>query len=208
MSKVKLRLDERTKPELVDLAGTIVLSMTGNANYTTPDPALLVITSAANDLDNKIVASEQKRQQWLQSVSEEDVLAGTLREKLTLEGTYVQLKSAGDEAKILSAGMEVQDERTPAVVPPQVENLRGSQGDEEGEIDLVWDSLKNKAQNYSVRYREEVANAPWIFAPENPTKSKYSVKNLVPGKTYRFEVAGNNAAGRGGYSEPAIQVAG
>jgi hypothetical protein len=40
MAKVKLGLRELTPDERVDLANTIKTAMTGNANFTTPNPTL------------------------------------------------------------------------------------------------------------------------------------------------------------------------
>jgi hypothetical protein len=51
MAKTKLGLGTLSVTHKVELARQIVIKMTGNANFTTPVPALAAITTAANSAE-------------------------------------------------------------------------------------------------------------------------------------------------------------
>ncbi len=46
MAQVKLELSTLTNEEVIALAETIITSMTGNANFATPNPTLVDLTAA------------------------------------------------------------------------------------------------------------------------------------------------------------------
>lgn len=50
MPKVKLNLKSLSTSEKVEKAHLIVKALTGNSSFTTPQPALAAVTTAANDL--------------------------------------------------------------------------------------------------------------------------------------------------------------
>ena len=51
MSKVKASLSHLNALETIALGRNVVVKMTGNANFTTPVPALTALTTAINDLE-------------------------------------------------------------------------------------------------------------------------------------------------------------
>jgi hypothetical protein len=50
MPKVKLNLKSLSASEKVDKAHLIVKALTGNSSFTTPQPALATVTTAANEV--------------------------------------------------------------------------------------------------------------------------------------------------------------
>jgi len=56
MAKVKLGLRNLSPDEVVDLANTIKTAMTGNANFTTPNPSLASLTTLITTTQTKIAA--------------------------------------------------------------------------------------------------------------------------------------------------------
>lgn len=62
MPKVKLNLKSLSTSEKVDKTHLIVKALTGNASFTTPQPALATVTTAANDLDTAFGDAQTARQ--------------------------------------------------------------------------------------------------------------------------------------------------
>ncbi|HET8963443.1 MAG TPA: fibronectin type III domain-containing protein [Chitinophagales bacterium] len=205
MSKVKLELDKLTNEEIVNLAETIITNMTGNANFTTPNPTLADLTTAKALALNKINNANNKRQQSENATVQEGSAISSLKSLLTLEASYVDNESGGDADKITSAGMAVRSTASPKPIPEKVTDLNLTQGDDEGEVDLIWHPQTKFVSTYSIRYTYGNIDTPdWQNAPVSPTKSKYTLTGLTKGQQVWIEVAGNNAQGKGGWSDPAV----
>ena len=129
MAKVKLNMKGLSDLQTIQQCVSIKTALTGNADFTTPTPTLTafgtLITSSQNALtamDNAVSAAKQA------TVDKDNALVALLAGVDQL-ATYVQLTSAGDEAKILSAGFTVRAPRKPAGVPTQVMTLFITAGD-------------------------------------------------------------------------------
>lgn len=205
-AKVKLELKDKTEPELVLYTENVVTKMTGNANFTTPNPPLASLTTAKNNLSTAVQTVTTLDQQLEAARVDMAAKRGILHGLLTQEGTYVENTSAGDATKILSAGMEVRDEPAPPAPMPTPQNLRAFAGDNDGEIDLDWDSVK-KAKSYEIqRSLDPVTATSWIAAG-TVTKSKGTITGLTSGTKYWFRVRAIGAAGPGPWSDPATKIA-
>jgi hypothetical protein len=68
---------------------------------------------------------------------------------LTQRGDYVDLTSAGDEAKIESSGFSTRDLPAPVGELSAPGNLVSTTGDNEGEVDLAWNPVRG-ASSYQV----------------------------------------------------------
>ena len=180
--------------------------MTGNANFATPDPALTVITTAADDLEEAYNLAQAAREDAKAKTDVQDAANALLNTVLTAEGSYVQSKSSGDAVKIQSAGMDVRADAAPIGDLPAPANVSASEGDHDGEIDLHWNRVKG-AKSYVVQYTTTPTNAAsWVNGPI-ATKSKATVTGLTSATKYYLRVAGIGAAGQGAFSELASQVA-
>ncbi len=205
MAQVKLELSSMTNEEVIAFAQTIVTSITGNANFATPNPSLANLAAAITNAQTKVNNANNKRQQSENATIQANVAIGSLKDGLTLEGSYVQNESGGDPDIITSSGIPIRDERAPKPVPAKVSDLSLTQGDDEGEVDIHWHPQVKIVASYSIRYTYGDINTPdWHNAPESPTKSKYTLAGLTKGQQVWIEVAGNNAQGKGGWSDPAV----
>ena len=135
MAKVKLGLKERNPEEKVALTRTVVTAMTGNANFTTPNPALATLTTAANTAETKINAYNSAREAAETALADRDASVHALEGLLTQEGAYVENTSGGDRVKIESAGMDVRADGVPVGQMTQVLDLAVTEGDFEGTLD-------------------------------------------------------------------------
>ena len=102
MAKVKIGMKGLTVPEQIERARLIVTNMTGNADYTTPSPALTVISTAADALET---AYNESRNRDKVKVALMRMRRKELLYVINQLGAYVQQASGGDEEKIFSSGL-------------------------------------------------------------------------------------------------------
>src|SRR6478752_5614407 len=107
MAKVKLGLDKLTSDELIALANLIKTSMTGNANFTTPNPTLTALGTLITTATTKLAAYNAAQAAVATALSDRDTALLALRGGLTQEAAYVENITGGDRVKIESAGMSV-----------------------------------------------------------------------------------------------------
>ena len=206
MAKVKLGLFRLPVLEKIALANRIITAMTGNPNFVTPNPTLAVITAAKTALESAYNDTLTQRQQAKTSTEVLDDTEKATDLKLTQAAHYVENVSAGDEAKILSAGMSVKDAASPVGELPAPMGLYATSGDEDGEIVLNWEPVRG-AKSYSVQMTTD-PNVPESWAHKlNATESFTDVKGLTSGGKFWFKVAAVGAAGQGAFSDPAAKYA-
>lgn len=109
-------------------------------------------------------------------------------------GTYQCV--ASNEVATITASTQLIIEGTQPHAP---NNLTGSAN--ENSITISWSPGYSGGpdfkQDYTVWYRE-AGNADWLKRPVLPSGStQYTMTNLLPGKTYEFQVVGKNALGDG-----------
>jgi len=206
MSKVKLELSKKTVAQKIDLAKTIVAKMTGNASFTTPNPTLASITTAVNNLSTATADLVAARKTVEAKMSAVTLAESALDSLLTQEGNYVENITNGDEAKILSAGMDVKREASSTILPDKVASVNATIGDSAGEIDLSWDKVSG-AKSYVVETAlSEMNPLEWKHMVVS-TRSKAEVGTLKTGTSYHIRVAAVGSAGQGPWSDPVVKVA-
>jgi len=206
MAQVKLNLQSYTIPEKVQKMRQVGIAMTGNANFTTPDPTLVALGDGADALETAYNLAQGARELAKQKTDIQNAANAAANALLTAEGAYVQNKSGGNPVIIQSAGMDVRADGAPIGDLPGPANLSASEGDHDGEIDIHWNRVKG-AKSYVVQYTTTPTNAAsWVNGPVAP-KSKITVTGLTSSTKYYLRVAAVGAAGQGAFSELASQVA-
>jgi hypothetical protein len=206
MNKIKLNLRNMNYSEKLQFARQIVTSMTGNANFTTPEPPLTAVSSAADALEAAYNEANVARQEAAAKVSSQDDKDSALNAVLMKLANYVENASDGDESKILSAGMSLRSKPSPIGALTIPSGLTATAGDKEGEIDISWDPV-NGAKSYVVEQSPEPLTSTSWKQVTISTKSNYTVLGLVSGAKYWFRVCGIGAAGQGPWSDPATKYA-
>lgn len=206
MAKVKLELKKRTVAQKIDLAKTIVTKMTGNASYVTPNPALTLVTTAVTTLTTATAEVEVARKTLESKYSALATAEGALEGLLTQLGNYVENVSNGDEAKILSAGMDVRSSSSASTIPDKVASINATIGDNAGEIDLSWDKVLGAASYVVETALSDMNPLEWKHMLVS-TRSKAEVAALKTGASYHIRVAAVGAAGQGPWSDPVVKVA-
>ena len=205
MAKVKFSLDALPDAQIIQQCTNIKTALTGNANFTTPTPSLAAFGTAITAAGAKLTTSDNAQNAAKQAVVDKDTAIQTLLGLVSQLGTYVELTSGGDEAKILSAGMQVRAARAPASVPSTVQNLSLTAGDNAGQLDLQWDPT-GSAKRYEVQLCAAADFASGVTNLPSVTKSKTLTANLTSGARIWARVRGLNAAGPGAWSDVATKI--
>src|SRR6266849_3553462 len=141
MAQIKLNFSRLSIPEKIARARQIVTAMTGNVHFATPQPALTLISDAADFLETATTDAQAARQLAKTKTTIQNQKEDILEKAVARTVGYVTAVAAGNEAIISSAGMDVRAEAGPAGIPPPPEALSATAGDHDGEMDLSWDPV-------------------------------------------------------------------
>lgn len=205
MAQSKLDLKARSDSELAAFSDAHVAAMTGNADFATPDPTAAAFATTLTAFKTALTASDQAQAAAQQKVAAKDAARVDVETALNARRNYVDTKSGGDEAKILSTGFAVRAAATPIGALPAPVDFLATFGDNPGEVDLVWSAIRG-AKSYIVEVRENVAGTAWGGA-NVVTKSRATMEGLVTGKTYAFRVRAVGTAGNGPWSDESLKLA-
>ena len=184
MAKVKIGFNGLSVTEQIERARLIVTKMTGNSNFTTPNPSLATVSTAATALETAYNNSRggDKTQMAIMRLRRKELLA-----LMVQLGAYVQETSAGDEEVILSSGFDIVRPRTPKPeVAGEVRDVQVSDGSVSGAVKVTW----QKADN-AVIYVVMISMSA-DFANAEPkgitTKTQKEIDDLNAGTTYYVRV--------------------
>ena len=174
----------------------LVVAMTGNAHYTTPVPALAVISAALDDLRAKITAANAGGKL---ARSERNTAWTTAKGLLRQLAAYVQLNCQNDIDILLSSGFSAT--KIPAPIGPlgAPQNVRLSRKDMEGQIYLQFTPVYGTTAGYTVQ------TAPAATGPFTDyvlsSKSRVFIDNQTPLQACWVRVRATGTAGAGPWSE-------
>lgn len=205
MAKPKLELKKKTDDVLQNFVDAILAAMTGNANYATPLPALADITTQQTAFKNALADQKAAKIALQQATSLKDNARDALETLITHLANYVEIASGGDEAKILSAGMQVRTPGAPVGPVAAPGDLSATAGDNEGEMDLGCDPVAG-ASSYEWQFRLHQDGTAWQTV-KTTTNSRTTMTGLTPGTLYAFRVRALGSAGPGPWSDEAAKRA-
>lgn len=205
MSKVKLGLSRLSPDELVALANTIKTAMTGNANFTTPNPTLTALGTLVTAAQTKIAAYNSAKAAADTAIADRDVALLALRAGLTQEAAYVENITGGDKVKIESAAMSVQGAPTPVTLT-QAGDLVATEGDNEGSLDVAWNPVRG-ATAYEIQTSPDpITGSSWAFK-KSASRSSDTLTGLTSGAKMWVRVRAIGAGNKTGpWSDPATKV--
>src|SRR5947208_8541597 len=97
MSKIKLNLANLTIPEKTARAQRIVSALTGNANFTSPQPSLTSVTAAINNLNAAFAEAQAARSEAKNKTTIQGQMEDALDGALSQLANYVESISGDDE---------------------------------------------------------------------------------------------------------------
>jgi hypothetical protein len=206
MSKIKLNFSKLTIPEKLAKAQRIVDSMTGNASFPTPSPPLATVTTSITNLDTAYSTAQAARQTAKEKTSDQNEKEDGLDKIIVQLGAYVESVAGDDETVILSAGMDARAAGvSPSDIAGQPQGLTPTEGDHDGEVDLVWNKVRG-VNSYVIERSTGSQPTAWEHAGVS-TRSSFTGGGLTSGARYWFRVAAVNSIGQSGWSDPATKIA-
>ena len=142
MFRVKIGLTNLSVLKKIAKADAIVKQMTGNPNFTNPNPSIANMSAKISELESAKVQTEVIKKQYHKQVSLQKKIEKEMDSMLQQLASYVNNASAGDSKKILSSGFAV------AAKPGTVRELYAPEdfiaktGEEEGTVNLSWKKLR------------------------------------------------------------------
>jgi hypothetical protein len=197
---VALGLSRKTVPQLITDVEHYLASMTANAHFPNPSPALSVIAANLSVVKNDLAVSMTRVRG---SVAKLHADVRVLITKLRTLAQYVEGEANLDPDHatdiILSAGMVVK-KNTPR--PPRVFSV--TLGKNHGSVLLNTKGIARGAYLYDMTTDASLAPASWIRIYEG-VKVKYVKDSLSPGTRYFFRSATIDKNGLSNYS-PVLSV--
>jgi hypothetical protein len=193
-----LNLPRAVQP-LITYARAIVTAMTANPHFTTPAPALAVVTAAIDELQLSETAALTRAKGTIAIRNEKRAaLVIMLRQ---LKG-YVQTVADADaetgNSIIESAAMSV---KKIGVRKPRV--FAAEAGVVSGSVKLIAPSAGGRAF-YEWQYSLDVGKT-WVAAP-GTMQAKTSVAGLTPGASVQFRYRPATKSGEGDWSQPVTLI--
>ncbi len=172
--------------ELVIKTNHIEDKLDGNPNFPDVGTLLAPVAKAKTEF---ILALNKVENGKTEDTAKKNSMRAVLVQTLKDLADYIQLKSKGEEAIILSSGFDTN--KKPTVVGPlaRPEGLLVRPGNNKGTMVVSCDVIEN-AGFYEFAIAESPINANSIWIPKTSTKRKLEIGGLVSGKQYGFRVAG------------------
>ena len=207
MAKVKLGLNGMSPDDVVSLANQIVTAMTGNANFTTPNPTLASVTTLKTTAAAKVAAQKAAQLAAKQATEDRDAAIVDLNTALTSLASYVENTSGGDPVKIESAGMSVKAPNAPIGPLDQVQALSITAGDNAGRLDLQWEPVRG-AKSYEVQSSTDLNVATGWTLIDSCSGSKLTLTGLTSGQRIwlRVRAKAPKKVNDGAWSDPATKI--
>lgn len=200
MKQAKVGLTTLSPTDKVAKSLLVETKMTGNANFTTPIPAVAELKAGREALETAIseAAGGDHAKIFARNVAEAD-----LDDLLVRMALYVTNTANGDEGIILSSGYEVRKSAEPIGPLPAPQDLEARTGPFEGEVELHWKRVYG-SHEYHVYVNTEDPSDPnkWTLIGVC-TRARFTATGLPPAKYAWFRVTATGTAGTSPVSDPA-----
>lgn len=193
MSRVKRDMKTGPIPTKVQAARQFAAKCVENAadlGDTVAESAAVV--SAAESLETKYNTAQESRQTATDNTNIQNNAESALDTKVEDLMRKVESNTKGDKNKLIKTGLGVVEPGTggPQGAPAQVANVRITQGDNPGELEISWNGLKPRPRLYLVRMCEAPYDQSKMQVIGMPSGSRYVKDGLTSGKEYWFEICG------------------
>ena len=152
MKALALNLSRKTVLEKISLGRNVVTLMTGNTNFTTPNPPLADLTTATNELETAYNNSLDGSRTQKAIMREKEVSFDTVMTNLA---NYVENIAAGDEIILMSSGMPLRKQKETIGMLETPQDVKLSAGPGAGKLWLRFEKVKG-ASNYEIQTAYEL----------------------------------------------------
>ncbi|MBI3849191.1 MAG: fibronectin type III domain-containing protein [Verrucomicrobia bacterium] len=205
MAKIKLNLGKLSVVQRIEFAQQVIDAMGASPHFPAPNPTLAdlqTLVDTATTAKNDALAAQQNAQM---KTTERNMAVDALVAGLNAEAAYVESASGGDTAKIQSAAMDVRATGAPMGPVAQPQNCAATAGDNDGELDATWDSVRG-AKSYEVQTSPEPMTATSWVHRTSVTASSVKLSGLPSATRCWVRVRAIGAAGPGPWSDPATKT--
>jgi hypothetical protein len=185
-NRVRISFKNYKDAELEQKAQHIVQSLTGNSNFSTPNPSLADVQTAINKYGDALSKAVDGSKQ---DTAVKNQARADLESLLHDLGLYVQLTGKDDPSIILSSGFDISKTPSPVGILPKPNGFSVSPSASKGSIDLSTNAI-NGAKTYQYEYTDAPISAASIWHVVTNTSTAVTINNLQSGKEYAFRVAG------------------
>jgi hypothetical protein len=165
-------------------AQVIETSMTGNANFPTPDPKIADVTDALNAFSTAFTESQSRDKTKIAIRKDMRAILETLLVNLA---AYVNQASGGSRSIMLSSGYDVNSEGKNTLTLGALENFQVVQGINPGEAISSLDGVDNST-GYLHQYTTDPLTAESNWATVTSTYCSETIKGLQPLTKYWFRI--------------------
>ena len=194
--KVSLGFANLPDADLDAFTENVIKCLTGNPNYTTPNPPLIAVTAALTEFTTALSAAADGGKQATAAKNEKRTTLLTVMRQLA---SYVQGTCKNDLSILLSSGFDAAStnhSQTELDTPV----LLGINNGNSTKLTLNVQPVPN-AKAYEVRH-SSTSNV-WVPGGVFTQARKIVVENLTPGTMYTFQVrAVGGTTGYSGWSDP------
>jgi hypothetical protein len=192
---IQLKFKQLSPANLSVFAKTILLAMTGNANFPNPYPVLNLLQAAILALSTAVDAQVKGVKATTQAVKKAQ---RDLNRLLTALAAYVVYESDTDEVMALSSGFSLQG---PSV--PQSNTFTATQGVLSGTVDLNSPGIAGGGAFIYGHTADPLSTPNWIV-DATTVYASYTVTGLTPGTKYWFHVALVTSLGQQSFGDPVM----
>ena len=206
--KVKLLLSSKPDSDLLTFAQAHETAMTGNANFTTPLPAVTAFTPVRAAYAAALGAFYTAQAEARLANTNKDTARSALELALVQRANYVELTagSAADPVAVIeSANFSSRAAKTPSGVPAQVANLSVTAGDHDGELKAQWDPVAG-AKTYEVQTSPDPLTATSWSRTKSVTKSMAMLAGFTSGARIWVRTRAISPGGEGNYSSDISKI--
>jgi len=193
MKLIKAGLKSLKAAEVVSKSEHVEAKMTGNANFTTPSPALADIAAARVALVNALKDAVGGAHE---AVARKNAAVKNVRNLLTQLSRYVNSVADNDVDKAVSSGFELAKTPDPVDKLEAPQELEARMSDYEGRIDLRWDGVRGARMYQVYMCSGDPATGPWNVVGQC-SATKFQVKDVEPNRFFSFRVSALGRIGEG-----------
>jgi len=197
--KIKSGLSGLSIPATITKVRFTLGMFTGNPNF--PNPPFPG-TEVAADVDQLEVLAGQVTMGNKLNLGSRNLTLASVRKKMFLNSSYVNAVSAGSMPMLESSGFELVKQRTAAVVPEEVKNLRCVNLPQVGTCKMTWKGVKGRDYYQAQMTANPLDPESWKPVATT-TKLSCVATGVTTGTRMFFRVCAVNHAGQGEWSEPA-----
>ena len=182
--KVVTRFARYKDADLEQKAQHILVSLTGNANFPNPTPALADFQTA---ITNYAAALEKAQDGTKQDTALKNQARDVLENLIAQLALYVQLNSKDDVPIMLSSGFDVSKPPAPVGILDKPQNLIVAPSAAKGSVDVSVNAVAH-ASGYQYEFTDAPLTATSVWAVITDTSTFHTISNLQSGKEYAFRV--------------------